>query len=62
MLHEQYAIVEDTVYGRSYWLARIASAVEYKLSISGVARLSELSKEWRYQGPWANRPNLTGRP
>jgi len=36
MLHEQYAIVEDTVYGRSYWPPRIASAVTYKLSISGV--------------------------
>jgi len=33
MLHEQDAIVEDTVYGRSYWLARIASAVQYKLSM-----------------------------
>jgi hypothetical protein len=27
MLHEQYAIVEDKVYGRSYWLALIATAV-----------------------------------
>jgi len=49
MLHEQYAIVEDTAYGRSYWLARIASAVEYRLSISGVATPSELSKEWQDQ-------------
>jgi hypothetical protein len=27
MLHEQYAIVKDKVYGRSYWLALIATAV-----------------------------------
>jgi hypothetical protein len=29
MLHEQYAIVEDKVYGRSYWLALKVSAVQY---------------------------------
>ena len=39
MLHEQDAIVEDTVYGRSYWLARIASVLQYKLSVL----------EWQHQ-------------
>jgi hypothetical protein len=29
LLHEQYAIVEDKVYGRSYWLALIATAVRH---------------------------------
>jgi hypothetical protein len=29
LLYEQYAIVEDKVYGRSYWLALIATAVRY---------------------------------
>jgi hypothetical protein len=29
LLYEQYAIVEDKVYGRSYWLALIATAVRH---------------------------------
>jgi hypothetical protein len=29
MLHEQHAIVAGKAYGRSYWLARMATAVRH---------------------------------